>query len=405
MTHSNYERSLERYTEKIKTSEKISEQNKILILKFKERCFALGGRGTGRIVKYMWTLMKIAEMIDFDFDKATKEQMMTLVAEIRKSGLKEWTIHDYLVAIKCFYKDMFGEDGDYPKVVRFIKTNISREFKKEQEKDRKDNIISPEEIGKLVEAAPTIKWKAFIRLLFEMGARVSEILGIQNKHIVWEGEMVEVTISGKTGTRSWSVVESVPFMSMWKEVHPKGNDPNSYFFCSNGEGKMLAYSTVLGTLKDIAHKAGINKPVNPHAFRRASATYWSDHLKMSQLCDKYGWRQGSQIVQSYIYRKNKHKEVVAKFYDIGNTKEEKKETKPLKCQRCHNMNDHLAKQCYNCGFVFDVAMRINKRKKELVTDLVMRKVAERNPNIKTMIEEVANELSGEINKILVDSNV
>ena len=400
MVRLNYDKSLERYAERINASANISKCNKELILDFKEKCFALGGRSNGRIAKYMWTLMKIAEMIDFDFDKATKEQMIKLVAKIRQFELKEWTKHDYLVAIKCFYKDMWGEDGDYPKIVKFIKTNISREFKKEQSKEREDNVLKPDDVARLIEAAPNIKWKAFIKFMFDMGTRISEALEIQNKHISWEGEMVEVTVSGKTGTRSWCVVDSVPLMSIWKQVHPRKEDPNAYFFCSNSEGKKMSYATVSGMLKEIAYRTKTGKPVNPHAFRRASATYWSDHLTMSQLCDKYGWRQGSQIVQSYIYRKNQHKEAVARIYGIGEPEKVKKETVPKECQRCGKMNDSGSSQCWHCGFVFDISLRINQRKKYLVMDLVMQKVVEKNPGLKTMIEDVANELSAEINKIL-----
>lgn len=130
----NYEKSLERYKERLKKSRQVSDRNREIILKFIDKSVAMGSRSTQRIVKYAWILMKLSSMIDFDFDKATRDKMEDLVLELRKSDAREWTKRDYLLTIKCFYKDMFGQDGDYPPVVKFIRTHLSNEFRKEQPK-------------------------------------------------------------------------------------------------------------------------------------------------------------------------------------------------------------------------------------------------------------------------------
>ncbi|KXA90543.1 hypothetical protein AKJ40_01415 [candidate division MSBL1 archaeon SCGC-AAA259M10] len=46
-------------------------------------------------------------------------------------------------------------------------------------------------------------------------------------------------------------------------------------------------------LNRVAEKADIDKPVNPHHFRHSRATFLANRLTESQMCEWFGWVQGS----------------------------------------------------------------------------------------------------------------
>ena len=62
------------------------------------------GIGKHRTTKYAYLLKKLAHLLDKDFKEANKDDVIALVGKIEASDYKEWTKHDYKVALKKFYK-------------------------------------------------------------------------------------------------------------------------------------------------------------------------------------------------------------------------------------------------------------------------------------------------------------
>ncbi len=84
-------------------SNPISEKNALLIQKFENNCFT-EGLSKSRITKYVYTLRKLVEWMDKDFDEAHQDDIEELVNFIERRDYSAWTKHDYKVAIKRFYK-------------------------------------------------------------------------------------------------------------------------------------------------------------------------------------------------------------------------------------------------------------------------------------------------------------
>ena len=393
----NYDRTLSRYTEKIQNSESISEKNKEAILRFQKKCIA-NGLGIKRVCKYMWILKAIAERVDFDFKTATRDNIEDYIAWLQRSEYTEWTKHDYKVALKMLYKHLWGEDDEYPKVVKWVKTTVNGKYKEEE---FSENVLTPEDIEKLIMASKDLRMKAMIRFLFEAGPRIEELRGMRIKDIRFDQDTADVVLSGKTGTRIVPVVDSVPLFTQVLEIHPS-KDPDAYFgFTMGTNGDRMSYSRILEALNLIGQKAKIRKKLNPHNFRHSSASYMSDFMTESQMCAYYGWVQGSDQVRTYVHRNPKNlKKAVRRMHNLDDDPLPANKMSPKECQRCGKYNDSTADLCGQCGWIFDRGKIIEKKKKQLVVEMVMNKVIEDNPGIKQWIEEASKKLSVEIERVL-----
>ena len=104
-----YESRLNSVLERLEEDKKIIKKNKEDILRFKEQLEA-EGISSGRIFKYIWTLRNLSEWLRKPFEKATKEDVVKLVARVnsmKKNDGKSYsinTIHEYLVSLKRFYR-------------------------------------------------------------------------------------------------------------------------------------------------------------------------------------------------------------------------------------------------------------------------------------------------------------
>ena len=145
----------------------LSKKNKEYILKFINQ-IAAEGLSKKRQQKYIYTLISIGKMINKDFQNLTKKDITALCAEINNSSLAEWTKHDRLVAIKRFIKFIYedkGESydkGEYPDCVKWIKTTIKINRKKNPE-----DLLTSEDVKKLANNTNNLCDRAMVLTLYE----------------------------------------------------------------------------------------------------------------------------------------------------------------------------------------------------------------------------------------------
>jgi len=293
------------------------------------------------------------------------------------------------VAIKKFYKVMEGHDDDpdfIPEKVRWLKTTM-----KEEEFMDPNHVLRADEVDKIVASCRKTLHKAVCRFLFETGVRVGELLEMKVRDInLKEGY---VTINGtktKYSKRVVPIVLSVPLLVQWLDSHPDPN-PDSYVWM-NRKGVRISYSNLCYILKEGARRAGItNRRVNPHAWRKASATENSKFLKYPELCSYHGWKIGSDIPMHYIrYRNDDIRKAFRKRSGLPEEEEEKPKTMK-NCQRCEKECDPMASFCDRCGYMFSDSERISKLNKlaerREKADQIM-DMATKYPEMMRMLEEI-----------------
>ena len=77
------------------------------------------------------------------------------------------------------------------------------------------------------------------------GLQPHEILGLRIKDIVFkmanDRQYAEVLVNGKTGSRCVPLINSIPYVKDWIDVHPQRTNPNAYLIFGMGKsyGKKL----------------------------------------------------------------------------------------------------------------------------------------------------------------------
>jgi integrase/recombinase XerD len=109
-------------------SAKISAENKEFILRFLNHISPEVSER--RLTFYTHKLRKLACWLKKDFDSVEEEDLRSLLTFLTKGQAREdggnfsqGTIHGYKVTLKRFYRWLEGDDEEYPRKVRWIKTN------------------------------------------------------------------------------------------------------------------------------------------------------------------------------------------------------------------------------------------------------------------------------------------
>ena len=354
-------KKISRRTDKMNS---VSKENKELIEKFACDCYA-DGLTKNRVDKYRGYLLHLAAVLEKNLIDATKEDLKRLVAAIECSDYMDWTKHDYKVTLKKFWKWLRQTDDTYPEEVRWIRTTLKKASVKLPE-----DLLTQEDVRKLIENAVNMRDKALISVLYESGCRIGEILSMRIKDVLLEEPTCAIRVSGKKGSRRILLVNSTPYLSNWISHCANKNDPEAFLWASIGtknRDKVLKYNSVREMLKSVAKKAGIKKKVNPHLFRHSRATYLANRLTEAQMCEYLGWVQGSGMPRVYVHLSGR--DVDNAILEIHGLKkpedgENPKELEFKECSICGKANEFEAKICRRCARPLDIGSALELENKE-----------------------------------------
>jgi integrase/recombinase XerD len=346
-----YESIMRSVLNKVNNRNSISLQDKETIYKFKEDCLARG-LSKARTIKYIYHLMKISDWLDKDFENATRDDIKSLVLIIEKSSYSLYTKEELKTCIRRLYKLIRNSD-DYPSEVNWI---MPRRIKAERKK-LPEELLSEEDIKKLINAANCPRDKAFISILYESGCRIGEILFIKVKHVQFDQHGATILVSGKTGSRRLRLITSVPYLSEWLNYHKNKENPDAYLWLSK-ENRTIRYQSLQKMMNKIGRKAGIRKKLNFHNFRHSRATYLANHLTDAQMREYFGWVRTSDMTAVYVHLSGRDIDgAILKVHGITRNKDtEASELMPKVCSRCDFHNKATNRFCSRCGMPLEREM-------------------------------------------------
>jgi hypothetical protein len=126
------------------------------------------GLSQARIIKCLSTLRLISLSVSKSFSALTKDEIVKFIADVEQRNVSAWTKHDYKIIFKIFYKWLRGTEN-YPPEVKWIKvsSNIPNNLQKK-------DLLTVEEIQRIVDCATNLRDRAFIWVLFESMRRLGE---------------------------------------------------------------------------------------------------------------------------------------------------------------------------------------------------------------------------------------
>ena len=94
----------------------------------------------------------------------------------------------------------------------------------------------------------------------DTSCRPSEILGLRIKDIVFkivnDRQYAEVLVNGKTGSRCVPLINSIPYVKDWIDVHPQRTNPNAFLIFGKGKsyGRKLTSDGINSIYTDFKNK-------------------------------------------------------------------------------------------------------------------------------------------------------
>jgi len=365
----NHSKQLEQAT-KFLDKTKITKKNKQIITKFQDYLLMMG-ISKSRILKYVYNLKKLAEWLNKDFDKANKEDIQGVVKEIRTKNYSVWTEHSYCIILKRFYKWLYSNDEEYPKEVSWLKNKLD---KRRVKLPGEGDLLTEDEIKKVLEVTEHPRNKALISMLFESGCRIGELATLKLKHIVIDKQGILLTVSGKTGSRKIRIISSTPYLMNWLNIHPLKDDKEAPLWLKIDIGKktrnsFLLHRSIAKILKTSFEKAGLKKRVYAHLFRHSRASIMANHLTEFQMNQYFGWIQGSDMPATYVHLSGRDMDnALLKFngIEVGEERKNDSRLKPKICPRCDAINEHDSSYCKKCTAILDEKLLIEVEKENKV---------------------------------------
>ncbi len=198
---------------------------------------------------------------------------------------KESSVETKKGVLKNFFKWAKKEDITENLKIKLIKNNLRRE-----------DILTTEDINKLIESTDSPMYKALIAFLFESGARINEALfvGVKNIQETDQGLIIGITAT-KTGNdiRESAYIFSAQYIRNHITYSALTAEDRLFPITDQAVQKML---------NKLKIKADIKKPLSPHKFRHAQATdmlvrQYSELIIRKQM----GWSDDSRMLSRYIH--------------------------------------------------------------------------------------------------------
>lgn len=366
----NYEGKLQAKISNLKKSN-LSTRNKELILEMGND-LVLDNLSKPRVMKYLEILTIFVKRVNKDLDTVTKEDLKKFVGEIqRNNNYSPWTKQTYKVIVRQFYKWHAGMRGTkkYPEIVDWISIRMN---KSEMRLPADGDMITDDEVKKMLNASHHPRDKALLAVLWESGARIGEIGNLKLKQVKFDQHGVVLTVQGKTGSRPIRLIWCVPYLSTWIDSHPDKNNNDANLWVNIGtrnHSEPMNYPAIRKFLIELGKKVGVKKRIYAHLFRHSRATFMANHLTEFQMNKYFGWIQGSDMPATYVHMSGKNLDdaiLVMNGLQKKNDEEEEEHLQPVKCPRCDLLNGHDTKYCRKCGGVLNIkeAMENDERWKK-----------------------------------------
>lgn len=200
---------------------------------------------------------------------------------------------------------------------------------------------------------------------------------------------VRMIVKGKTGMRKIRLIDSVPDLKAWLNVHPFKDNPNKPLFINTskkGYGERLESPGIYQLTRLLKRRSGIKKKVYPHLLRHTRLTELAKDFHESELKVIAGWTGDSRMPRVYIHLSDEDidKKLLEKKGLLPKEGKKIDLLEPKRCIFCEELNSPSNKVCSKCNMPLDQkrAMELHEEREEF-----FRKYDEMMPLLKKFIKE------------------
>ena len=213
----------------------------------------------GTIRTYQNNVRDFLKFINKHPDELTCEDARDFLLHLKNKGDKASTLNNKNGALVFFYKRVLGKLWDDNLVPRAINDYAI------------PRVLTRDEIEKLLDATPNLKYKAIFAIMYSSGLRVSEVLHLHYNDISRTNMQIYIH-SAKNHTSRYALL-SQRALDILTEYWFKCGKPRDILFPNQWTGKYLTPSATGLEMRKSVERAGLPKDVHSHCLRHSFATH------------------------------------------------------------------------------------------------------------------------------------
>ncbi|KZN25590.1 integrase [Haladaptatus sp. R4] len=381
--------SIERLRNRVERSDTITPQDRENILAFSNRMALLRSEYSDqRHEKLLGHITRMAEQIE-DISDALDDRKKAedVVRWINRNYDNEETNKDYRIAFRVFAKRVTDGD-DTPDSIDWIPSGYSNNY--DPAPNPKNMLRWEGDILPMVKGTRNSRDAALVTVAWDSGARPGELQSLTVGDVTDYKHGLQVTVEGKTGQRTVSLIPSVPYLQRWLTDHPDSGDPNAPLWSKLSSPDQLSNRMLRKALNSAADRAGVKKPVNLTNFRKSSASYLaSQNVNQAHLEDHHGWTRGSKVAARYVsvFGGDSDREIArAHGLDVG--EDEPDPIAPLECPRCKRETPRQEEFCVWCGQAVEPGAIETMENDQRETRAALLRLAQEDPKLLDRVEQL-----------------
>jgi integrase/recombinase XerD len=197
-------------------------------------------------------------------DTATAEDIRRFQVHQAESGVQPPTINSSVSALRFFF------------TVTLDRPDLSRRLVLVRHPRKLPDVLSVEEVGRLLEAAPGLKYKAALGTAYGAGLRVSEVAALKVDDIDSTRMLMRVEQGkGRKDRNAMLSPQLLELLRLWWREGKRRNvmPPHGWLFPGRSVAEPVSTRQINRAVHEAAEAAGIRKRVSPHTLRHSFATH------------------------------------------------------------------------------------------------------------------------------------
>ena len=207
---------------------------------------------------YIRTIKNLAAFLGRSPDKASFEDARGFQLHVAQSGVGTGALNATVAALRFFFR------------VTLKRSAIIEHTAFIHEPRKLPVVLSPEEVARLLDAAPGLKYKAALSVAYGAGLRAAEVISLKIGDI--DSKRMVIRVEQGKGRKDRYVMLSPHLLELLR-AWCKAGRPQGWLFPGQNPVNPLTTRQFNRACHAAAHTAGIDKRVSPHTLRHSFATH------------------------------------------------------------------------------------------------------------------------------------
>ena len=218
------------------------------------------GNADSTIDNYLYSVKGLAQFLgERGLKSADADDIVAYQIAIAASGRSDSCVRVATYALRGFLEHVL-ERAD----AKLAKLPCPRQPK------RLPEVLSPEEVGAIIDAAPSPKYRAAFMLCYGAGLRTDEVVHLLPHHI--DSERMLIRVEQGKGKKDRQVMLSLSLLeelrACWKRYRP-----GQFLIEGKHRGQPIDATSIQRAFREARERAGVQKRVTPRSLRHAFATH------------------------------------------------------------------------------------------------------------------------------------